>query len=804
MHDSGCGRSPPILDDRPDPCDTAAQPLAPYSYDVTPSSADLEENGTTSWRLTPGLRRWRAAFVLAVLAAAALVVTDLVLARSARLRMAESSMVLRHAATAQALLWKTEAAIRRVALLGDQAPAPEARALREGMLEELATLDRLSATSTEHRGHLDSIRVAVERWDAVVLTPVLAGAPLTRQLALEGTASFDQVALHFDEFIEAQAAHREAALRDLGRIADLGPIVVLTALLVIIAAFHRVSERLVLESEHARTQQAQLAAQATEMEQQALQVEQQATMLEEQTAELEHRIEEQHETNRLLEETGAYLDSAVESAPIGVGFLDRELRFVRVNEALAAINGRSGASHVGRSVDEVAPGVAAAITAVLTRVLRTGVPEADVAIEGSVEAGASPRQWRLTCYPLRSKGRPPIGVGVMVLDVTERTLLEEQLRQSQKMEAVGRLAGGIAHDFNNVLTIIQSYAELLAVELPQGAEGHGELRAIRTAADRAAALARQLLAFSRREVVIPKVLDAHELLRGMHGILERLLRQGIELRMDLDPAPRLIRADAGQIEQVVLNLAINAVHAMRDGGTLTIATREVPSNALPRGTPEQRAFAISVTDTGTGMSVDTQRRLFEPFFTTKPAGEGTGLGLATAYAIVQAADGVIRAESELGKGSRFDVILPLRADADREPDTRPSPHNGMQAARAGETILLVEDEPAIRQALSRVLSGHGYRVIEASNGGEALRVAEETPGEIDLMLTDVMMPGIGGKELVQRLLVTRSSTRVILMSGYTDDELLRQDLGDARYMFLQKPFAARQAVAAVREMLDAD
>lgn len=771
---------------------------------MTPSPAEKAELGTTPWRLTPELRRWRAAFVLAVLAAAALVVADFVVARSARDRMAESSVVLRHAANAQALLWKTEAAIRRVALLAVDAPAPEARALRDALLAELATLDRLSAASAHGGAHLDSIRIAVEHWDAVVLTPVLAGAPLTRQLALEGTASFDQVARHFDDFVEEQATHREASLRDLARVADLGPTVVFAALLVIIVAFHRVSRRLVLESEHARSQQLQLAAQATEMEQQAAQVEQQSTMLEEQTAELEHRIEEQHETHRLLEETAAYLDSAVESAPIGVGFLDRELKFVRVNEALATFNARAAAAHVGRSVDEVAPGVAATVTAIMVRVLRTGVPEADVAIEGPVEAGASPRQWRLTCYPLRSKGRPPVGVGLMVLDVTERTLLEEQLRQSQKMEAVGRLAGGIAHDFNNVLTIIQSYAELLAVELPHGAEGHDELRAIRTAADRAAALARQLLAFSRREVVIPKVLDAHELLRGMRGILERLLRQGIELRMDLDPAPRLIRADAGQIEQVILNLAINAVHAMREGGTLTIATREVPSSALPGATPDRRAFAISVADTGTGMSLETQRRLFEPFFTTKPAGEGTGLGLATAYAIVRAADGIIRADSEVGRGSRFDVILPLREDADREPDARLSPRGGMQAARAGETILLVEDEPAIRQALSRVLTGHGYRVIEASNGGEALRVAEETKGEIDLMLTDVMMPGIGGKELVQRLLVTRPRTRVILMSGYTDDELLRQDLGDARYMFLQKPFAARQAVAAVREMLDAD
>ena len=286
-------------------------------------------------------------------------------------------------------------------------------------------------------------------------------------------------------------------------------------------------------------------------------------------------------------------------------------------------------------------------------------------------------------------------------------------------------------------------------------------------------------------------------------MLGRLLRQGIELQVVVADEVLPVRADAGQIEQVVLNLVINAIHAMPEGGTVRVATRRLRDPGLAVAS-DGEGGSFTVSDNGTGMTPEVQSRLFEPFFTTKPAGEGTGLGLATAYAIVRAADGVIRVESEAGAGSRFTVVLPLRSEAEREPDPRGSPLAGVPMAREGETILLVEDEPAIRQALKRVLTANGYRVIEASNGGEALRRAEAEPGVIDLMLTDVMMPGIGGKELVKRLLATRPRTRVILMSGYTDDDLLRRDLGSARFVFLQKPFAAREAVAAVRALLDSD
>ena len=762
----------------------------------TPSSGQIATR-TSDWRLTQYLRRWRSTFVVATLVLAALIVTDYAVMRVATERLARSGTVLRAAAAAQALAWSGESAVRGLALGSDSAAPSRATSARDSLVASLSDLRELTTDDPVQHARVGTLMLAVQRWDSVFVDPILGGAPLTIALARDATDAFDDVSSQFDVVIAHQSSVRLDALRRLGTSLLGGAGIILLSLLVISLAFARVSKRLVTESEHARRQQDLLEEQATEMELQATQVEQQA-------AELAHRIKERDETNRLLEETAAYLDSAVESAPVGVAFFDRNLRFVRVNEALASMHGVPGAAHVGRSVTEVIPGIASSVTPILARVLRTGVPESDEAVEFAATAEAGRRQWRLTCYPLRARGRSPIGVGVMVLDVTERTQLEEQLRQSQKMEAVGRLAGGVAHDFNNVLTIIQSYAELLGSDLKAGMPGHEEVDAIRSAADRAAALARQLLSFSRREVVIPRVIDVNGVLQGMRGILERLIRQGVELRMELSPEPLLVRADSGQVEQVLMNLVINAVDAMPQGGVLRVATAVSDGPSLP-GNPGDRAeVEISVSDTGTGMTPEVEQRLFEPFFTTKPAGQGTGLGLATAYAIVRAADGNIRVHTALGEGTRFDVILPRRSDADREPEPRSSPFRGVSVARAGETILLVEDEPAIREALLRVFTGNGYRVIEASNGGEALRRAQEEEGPIHLMLSDVMMPGIGGKELVQRLMVTRPQTRIILMSGYTDDDLLRRELGDARYVFLQKPFAARQAVAAVRDLLDAD
>ncbi len=475
-----------------------------------------------------------------------------------------------------------------------------------------------------------------------------------------------------------------------------------------------------------------------------------------------------------------------------------------MNEAIARINGVPADAHIGRAIEEVIPALAPTIRPIMERVLQTGRAEADVLVEGTTAAlNGAHRRWIVTYYPIALRNGEPLGVGAMVLDVTERMQLEEQLRQAQKMEAVGRLAGGIAHDFNNILTIIQSYAELLITGLEPGAPWRVEVEAIRGAADRATALSRQLLSFSRREVIIPRDLDLNEVVRGMETIVRRLLRQGMEIEFSYHPEPLLVRVDAGQLEQVLMNLAINGVDAMPEGGTLRILTARAPEMPRPEGPTAIDCAVLGVQDSGSGMTKEVQERLFEPFFTTKPAGQGTGLGLATTYAIVRDAGGVIRVESTLGRGSEFDVYFPT-STAPSEPampgaDGKEEPTSGP----ATERLLLAEDEPAIRQALARVLRTHGYEVIEAANGGEALRLAEAEPGRIDLLLTDVMMPGIGGRELAQRLAGQRPGLRVILMSGYTDDEGLRAEIGDDRHVFLQKPFAARVVVEAVRSLLDA-
>jgi nitrogen-specific signal transduction histidine kinase len=404
----------------------------------------------------------------------------------------------------------------------------------------------------------------------------------------------------------------------------------------------------------------------------------------------------------------------------------------------------------------------------------------------------------VTYYPIPGPLQSVAGVGCIVQDVTEQYRTEQQLRQAQKLEAVGRLAGGIAHDFNNVLTVIQSYAEVLSMELEERGEGREEVDAIRAAANRAAGLARQLLTFARREVVIPRDVNVREVVLGMQLIMRRLVPASVQLALELDDEPLVVRIDPGQLEQVVMNLAINAVDAMPDGGRLVIR-----SGKGPVGEDGRARARLEVIDTGTGISESVRDRLFEPFFTTKPVGRGTGLGLATSYTIVREAGGSIEVVSAPGAGATFRVLLPLADERDAIHARRSSPVRGIDVPGGTERILIAEDEPAIRSAVSRILSAAGYEVLEAQDGTDALRVACGDPRHIHLLLSDVMMPGMGGKDLVRELAASRPETRVVLMSGYTDDAALRADLGAARYAFLQKPFTARDILLAVRTALDA-
>ncbi len=388
------------------------------------------------------------------------------------------------------------------------------------------------------------------------------------------------------------------------------------------------------------------------------------------------------------------------------------------------------------------------------------------------------------------------------LDITEQRLLEEEARQARKMETAGRLAGGIAHDFNNLLTAILGTSEMLLNDLAPGTSEREDVEEIKRAATRAANLTRQLLAFSRRQVLQPRVLDMESLVRGVETMLRRLIGEHIALHVQADPVLWRVRADPGQVEQVIVNLAVNARDAMPTGGTLHIATTNVDFPGALTGQetimPPGQYLQLAVTDTGTGMEPETLHHLFEPFFTTKETGKGTGLGLATVYGIVKQSGGYIYADSEAGKGSRFRIYLPRVDDSLDAPES-----NGTATVprRAEGVILLVEDEEAVRRLARRVLEGVGYEVLEAANGADALALMGRYAGRLDLVITDVIMPAMSGQELSARLRRLRPDVKVLYVSGYTDDAILQHGTLLPNTSFLQKPFTPMALVARAQEVI---
>jgi PAS domain S-box-containing protein len=386
-------------------------------------------------------------------------------------------------------------------------------------------------------------------------------------------------------------------------------------------------------------------------------------------------------------------------------------------------------------------------------------------------------------------------------DITDRRQLEEQLRQAQKMDAVGRLAGGVAHDFNNLLMVINGYTEVLLEQLEQGSAMHHKVQSIQQAADRAATLTRQLLAFSRKQLLELKVVDVNIVIGDMERLLRPLIGENIELVTRLSPETGHTRADAGQLEQVIMNLVVNAKDAMPEGGKLTVESSDVTvrhSFREHRFIQPGRYAVISVTDTGHGMDKETQSRIFEPFFTTKEKGKGTGLGLSTVYGIVKQSNGYVFAQSELGAGTTFYVYLPRVEDSAEEL----SPAQSQQSEAGGcETVLLVEDEESVRELVRLTLAARGYKVLEAENGECGLRVSESFKENIDILITDVVMPGIGGRELAKKLLALRPGISVLYLSGYTEDAVITQGAPGPSTAFLQKPFTLQNLAKKVREVL---
>lgn len=387
-----------------------------------------------------------------------------------------------------------------------------------------------------------------------------------------------------------------------------------------------------------------------------------------------------------------------------------------------------------------------------------------------------------------------------ISDISERTALEQQLRQAQKMEAVGQLAGGVAHDFNNLLTVITGYAEMLKSDVAVVPEARLPVEEISAAAASAASLTRQLLAFSRRQPSFPRTISVNDAVGRMESMLRRLIGEHVSLVLDLHFEAGHVRIDPGHIEQIVLNLAVNARDAMPGGGTLTVETGTIEVDEAFAGTHVNfhpgTYSTLSVADTGTGIAEDVREHIFEPFFTTKASGEGTGLGLATVYGIVQQAGGAIVLSSQVGRGTSFKIYLPTVP-----PETAPAPEQAAPASAKGtETVLLAEDEAGVRSFVRHLLETSGYRVIEAANGEDALRIATETTDAIDLLLTDVVMPGMNGVELSREMQSARPGIRVIYMSGYTGTALaVRDGLGGA---FLQKPFTSSSLLTQIRKVLE--
>ncbi|HEX6558682.1 MAG TPA: PAS domain S-box protein [Longimicrobiales bacterium] len=491
----------------------------------------------------------------------------------------------------------------------------------------------------------------------------------------------------------------------------------------------------------------------------------------------------------------------VETAGEGIGIRDVSGQLSFANERFAQMLGYTLDEVIGRNVfDLVAPEHRRLMAESAERRRLSGRSE-QLDIEFLRKDGSHVCVI-LHASPLFDGNGNYVGALGMLTDITERKQLEEQLRQAQKIEAVGRLAGGIAHDFNNLLTAIRGHVELLLAEVAHDTPIYSDVEEIRKAAERAAALTHQLLAFSRRQILQPSIIEVDQIVRDMETLFRRLIGEDIRLATHLRSGAR-IRADRGQIEQVLMNLAVNARDAMPNGGSLTIETRlftiDEEFMRAHEGSRPGPNVQLLVKDTGFGMDPDTLSHVFEPFFTTKELGKGTGLGLATVYGIIKQSGGYITVESGPETGTSFSILLPVVNESASAPRA-PTAQTGVSAN--GETVLVAEDEDAVRALASRILRKRGYHVLEARHGAEALEIAERHDGEIHLLLTDVVMPALGGRELGERLRRLRPRVKVLFMSGYTDDALLQRGMLQGSSSFLEKPFTPDGLARKVREVLE--
>jgi PAS domain S-box-containing protein len=490
-----------------------------------------------------------------------------------------------------------------------------------------------------------------------------------------------------------------------------------------------------------------------------------------------------------------------DEAPVGIVHVGLDGRWLRVNQRLGKLLGYSREELLSIPATDLMLPEDVAGDAELFRRLATGTPGPHIIDEKQYRRRDGSTLWaRVNIsahYDAAGNAQHFISV---VEDITERRALEAQMRQANKLEAIGGLAAGIAHDFNNLLSIVLSYSEMLADDLKEGDPMRADLGEIRGAGLRAVALTRQLLAFSRQQVLKPQIVDLSDIVRDMERMLRRLIGEDVDLVAICDASPTKVMIDPGQMEQVIMNVAINARDAMPDGGKLTIATSGVILDdayaAIRVGMRPGPHVMLTVTDTGIGMAPATLARMFEPFFTTKEVGKGTGLGLATVFGIVRQSGGTIAAESQLGIGTTFRICFPA-SDGTAVVLTSLGP-----SLRGSETILLVEDDERVRSLACTILCKYGYNVLEAPGAGDAFLLCEQHPSAIHLLLTDLVMPRMSGRQLAKRLLSVRPAMKVLWMSGYADDVAMRSGALDGTTEFIQKPITPEMLARKVRDVLD--
>lgn len=507
-----------------------------------------------------------------------------------------------------------------------------------------------------------------------------------------------------------------------------------------------------------------------------------------------------HETESRLHESEERFRLFMDASPVAALLKDAQGKFLYVNRAVEQFLGKRSAEVLGKTIFELFPrGIADTVYGFDMRVVRGETIEGleiVPAIDGSLH------HWSVFKFPIDDAAGRRLVAG-MAIDVTERTRLEERYLHAQKMEAVGRLAGGVAHDFNNLLTVIGGYADMLGTALSHDAVLAAHVGEIRSAAERASALTRQLLAFSRQEVVQPVLLDLDEVMARIGNMLRRLIGEDVQLDIVSTKGLGSIRADRGQLEQVLMNLVVNARDAMPSGGTITIRTADVPWEALGAEDEElQRGpyVMLSVTDTGDGMTPQVLAKIFEPFFTTKGHGAGTGLGLATVHGIVKQSGGHVRVKSAPGCGATFEMFFPrVEGSATRRSPTSP----GGAAPGGTETVVVAEDNAAVRALVAQILRRHGYTVVTALDGADAARKFDDPREPIHLLVTDMVMPHVSGSELAERVRARHPALPVVFMTGYADRGITSRIAFGPTTALLGKPFTADTLLRKVRDTLDA-